>query len=393
MKDSVNPFQEMVESPRAFETAREIDHQPTVWRKTFASVTAMGAAIRSFLFSGAAADRTIVLTGAGSSEYVGRAIAGALQRKLNVEVTTVPTTHFVTHCETVFLPHREYTLLSFARSGNSPESMATFQRVAEQFPRVRQAVITCNKDGTLARIAGRSGSSLCVLLPEETNDRSLAMTSSFTSLALAGLSLGFADSFPSFEPVLDKAVAGAARVMAEYGGCLFDFARLPFTRACYLGSNTLFGCMQEARLKMQEMTAGRVVATFDSFLGLSHGPQVFVNGECVVVASLSSVPAVQRYELDLLKELKAKKQGIGTLILCTKADSEIREVSDAVIELFPSGEPLEDDYRVLTDIVAGQILATFKSVHLGLSPDNPSPEGVINRVVEGVRLYPFPSPP
>ena len=78
--------------------------------------------------------------------------------------------------------------------------------------------------------------------------------------------------------------------MAEYGGCLSDFAHLPFTRACYLGSNTLLGCMQEARLKMQEMTAGRVVAAFDSFLGLRHGPQVFVNGECVVFASLSSVP-------------------------------------------------------------------------------------------------------
>ena len=212
--------------------------------------------------------------------------------------------------------------------------MATFQRVAEQFPRVKQAVITCNKDGTLARLAGQSESSLCVLLPDETNDKSLAMTSSFSSLALAGLCLGFADSFASFEPVLDKAVAGAARVMAEYGGCLSDFAQLPFTRACYLGSNTLLGCMQEARLKMQEMTAGRVVAAFDSFLGLRHGPQVFVNGECVVIASLSSVPSVQRYEMDLLRELKAKKQGIGTLILCAKAGKEVRELSDAVIESF-----------------------------------------------------------
>jgi tagatose-6-phosphate ketose/aldose isomerase len=385
----VNPFQELVSSLPALDTAREIDHQPAAWRRTFASVTAMGAAIRGFLFSGADSARTIILTGAGSSEYVGRAIDRGLQRKLNVEVTTVPTTHFVTHCETVFLPHRDYVLLSFARSGNSPESVATFQRVAEQFPRVKQAVITCNKDGELARLAGRDRSSLCILLPEETNDKSLAMTSSFSSLALAGLSLGFADSFSSFEPVLSKAVAGAERVMAEYAGSLFDFARLPFTRACYLGSNALLGCMQEARLKMQEMTAGRVVAAFDSFLGLRHGPQVFVNGECVVVASLSSVPAVQRYERDLLKELKAKKQGIGTLVLCAKADKEIRELSDAVIELFPSTEPLEDDYRVLTDIVAGQILATFKSIHLGLSPDNPSPDGIINRVVAGVRLYPW----
>jgi tagatose-6-phosphate ketose/aldose isomerase len=385
-------FERMLREPRPLETVREINQQPAAWGETCARVVAMADEIRSFLHRETGADaacRTVILTGAGSSEFVGRSIEGALRRKMAAEVITVPTTHFLTHCESVFLPARDYLLVSFARSGDSPESVATFQQVAERFPRVKQAVITCNKDGSLARLAAKSRDSLCILLPEQTNDKSLAMTSSFSSLALAGLSLGFADAPALFAPLVEKAAAGALRVIAEYGDLLSDFARLPFTRACYLGSNTLLGCMQEARLKMQEMTAGRVASAFDSFLGLRHGPQVFVNGECVVVASLSSDPSVRRYERDLLRELRGKKQGIGTLVICDRADQEMRGLSSAVIELYPSAEPLEDDYRVLTDIVACQILAVFKSIQLGLSPDNPSPDGIINRVVAGITVYPW----
>jgi tagatose-6-phosphate ketose/aldose isomerase len=386
----MNAFQKLRSSPRVLETVREIDQQPAAWVQTAARAGAMRERVRSFL--GRPADgrcRTLILTGAGSSEYVGRSIEAALRRRLGDEVATVPTTHFLTHCDSVFLPTRDYLLVSFARSGDSPESLATFKMVAERFPRVKQAVITCNKDGGLARLAADSRDCLCMLLPEQTNDKSLAMTSSFSSLALAGLSLGFAEAPAELATMVEKAATGARRIMAEYGDLLAELARLPFTRACYLGSNALLGCMHEARLKMQEMTAGRVASCFDSFLGLRHGPQVFVNGECVVIASLSSDPAVRRYERDLLRELREKKQGIGTLVICDRAEREIREVASAVIELYPSGEPLEDDCRVLTDVVACQILAAFKSIQLGLSPDNPSPDGIINRVVAGITVYPW----
>ena len=388
----MNAFERMLHDQDVFLTIKEINQQPAVWRRTLQKVTGMRDKIASFLIAagvGGAPPPTVILTGAGSSEYVGRSIESVLRRRLACEVATVPTTHLVTHWDSVFHPERDYLLVSFARSGNSPESGATFRCVADRLPRARQVAITCNAEGELARLAtGRPGS-LCILLPEETNDRSLVMTSSFSSLALAGLSLGFMGLHELLETAVEKAARGAARIIVEYGDMLEDFARRGFSRACFLGSNTLYGCMQEGRLKMQEMTAGRVAAAYDSFLGLRHGPQVFVNTECVVVASLSSHPKVRRYEMDLLRELKMKKQGCGTLVICGRADREVREVSSDVIELSPFEEPLEDDYRPLTDVVVCQILATFKSIGLGLSPDNPSPEGIINRVVQGITIYPW----
>jgi tagatose-6-phosphate ketose/aldose isomerase len=128
---------------------------------------------------------------------------------------------------------------------------------------------------------------------------------------------------------------------------------------------------------------------FNSFVGLRHGPQVFVNKECAVIAALSSEPYVRKYELDMLRELKAKKQGSGTLVICDRASAEIRDVASDIIELFPAGNAVDDDFRVMTDVMIGQILGTFACLRCGLKPDNPSVAGTINRVVQGVTIYEY----
>jgi tagatose-6-phosphate ketose/aldose isomerase len=387
----VNAFQKLLAAGKPLSTITEIAQQPEVWRKTAKAVSARAAEIQGFLSAPGAPSgpAAIILTGAGSSEFVGRSIEGALRAALGREARTVPTTHLVTHPGSVFLPGQHYILVSFARSGSSPESTAVFRRTAEKFPRVRQLVITCNGDGELAGMARATPGALLVLLPEETNDRSLAMTSSFSSMALAGLGLGTTGAPGALAAVAETAARGAQRLLDEHADALEGFVRRGFSRACFLGSDTLNGCMQEGRLKMAEMTAGRVATLWDSFLGLRHGPQVFVNGECVVIASLASRPEVRRYEMDLLRELRAKKQGRGTLVICARADAEVRAAADVVVDLYPSGDVLADEHRVLTDVVACQVLASFASLANGLSPDNPSPEGIINRVVAGVKIHPW----
>ena len=178
-------------------------------------------------------------------------------------------------------------------------------------------------------------------------------------------------------------------MIAEYGDALKKFADHSMTRACFLGSGTLNGAMQECHLKMQEMTEGRVAAMFNSFVGLRHGPQVFINKECAVVAALSTNEYVRKFEIDMLRELKAKKQGCCTLIICDRATPEIKELGSSVVELFPQGQAVDDDFRVMTDVMVGQILGTFACMHCGLKPDNPSVSGTINRVVQGVTIYPY----
>ena len=394
----MNAFQRLLDMPAGEKkskgiefTPSEIAQQPRMWKETASMLVERRDEALEFLraagLTGDGPESVLVMTGAGSSEFIGNAIVNTLRDLLQREVLSIPTTHLVTHAAQTLVPSHNYTLLSFARSGNSPESVAAIRQVRRAASSLNEIVITCNKDGTLRQEAAGRSDALCLLLPPETNDQGLAMTSSYSAMALCGIGLGFLDRPETLTELADSAGAAVQRVLDDDADTLHEFASLQFDRASFLGSNTLCGTMQECHLKMQEMTEGRVACRFDSFLGLRHGPQVFVNERCAVIAALASDPQVRRYEMDLLRELQAKDQGCGMLVICDRGDEAIRSVASHVVELFPDGDAIGDGYRVLTDVVVGQVLALFKSLDVGLQPDNPSTSGTINRVVKGVVIY------
>ncbi len=371
-------------------TPAEIAQQPGVWLKTADGLIGARQEIYSFLKSGGIYGNrksTLVFTGAGTSEFVGTSVSTGLRKALGRDVFSIPTTHFVTHPDSMLAVKNNYILVSFARSGDSPESVATYDIIKRHYRNARQLVITCNIDGALAKMTDLDKNSYCIILPKETNDRSLVMTSSFSTMALTGLFLGELNNTAVFRSEVKKAAAGAARVMNNYSDMLASLCSKPFNRVSYLGSSNLFGTMQECHLKLQEMTEGKIACRFDSFLGLRHGPQVFINNECLIFAALSGNLRAKRYELDLLKQLKKSRQGMAAVIVCAKADKEIRSLSPHIIELFPDGQAVSDSYRVLTDIVAGQLLGLFKCLDIGHKPDSPSKTGNISRVVKGVTIY------
>ena len=81
-------------------------------------------------------------------------------------------------------------LVSFARSGNSPESMAAVALAEQGVADCHHLIFTCNAEGALYAEGKRLRKAHVVLLPEETNDRGFAMTSSFPGMMLAA-SLAF----------------------------------------------------------------------------------------------------------------------------------------------------------------------------------------------------------
>lgn len=371
----------------SWHTAREIAQQPTVWPKVLDLLEARHDETCRFLESAGAAGSghaALLLTGAGSSEFVGRAAAPSLRARLHRATAAVPTTHFVTHPDTHFTPGSPAVVIHFARSGDSPESLAAWTLLRRARPDARHVVITCNESGALRREAARDPSALVLVLPPETNDRSLAMTSSFTSLTLCAIGLGWLDALPELRLRLDAARAAARWIIEESSDALETFGSRDFRRACFLGSDALEGAMSEGALKMLELTAGAVAVMSNSFLGVRHGPQVFIDDRCAVVACLSSEPKVRRYEIDLLRELRRKRQGGWVAAVSTRDDPALRDIVDLPVIL--SAE-VPDALRVLTDMVVCQVLAFSRSRALGLDPDNPSPGAVISRVVQGVTIY------
>jgi tagatose-6-phosphate ketose/aldose isomerase len=94
--------------------------------------------------------------------------------------------------------------VSFARSGNSPESTAAVQLVRDLVPNARFLNITCNADGELAQQGAND--SHFNLMPAASCDRGFAMTSSFTCMLLAALSV----LDPDFQPARLNKLAGWA---------------------------------------------------------------------------------------------------------------------------------------------------------------------------------------
>jgi len=108
----------------------------------------------------------------------------------------------------------------------------------------------------------------------------------------------------------------------------------------------------------------------------------FVKSDTFVLCLLSSDQVRRLYEIDLLRELRAKK--IGYLV----GIADPAESKDLFDEVIPAVAPHADDaLRTPYEIIAPQLLGYHLSLRIGLNPDSPSPDGVINRVVQGVILH------
>jgi tagatose-6-phosphate ketose/aldose isomerase len=362
---------------------REVMQQPAAWRKTAETICRQKAEIAQMLDAG----QQLLLSGAGTSDYVGRSVETLLRQRLGKDVKSRPSTDLVTDPEGLF-PKKPFVLISFARSGNSPEGNAAFALANQLRPEfAHHIVVTCNPDGELAALAKESKTpALLVLMPPETNDKALAMTSSYSSMVIAAQGFAYLADTETYRRQVEQLAAAAEQLLHTVPDALAELGGEGFSRAVFLGSNALFGAAWEGHLKVQEMTAGKVICKAESMLGLRHGPMAVIHQDTVVVTFLSADPFVARYELDLLREIKAKGIGYKTVAICQKATPEIAQFADLLLE---TKTDLPDAILPPLFIVPAQLLALFRSLALGLKPDAPSAGGVINRVVQGVKIYPY----
>lgn len=373
-------------------TLSEILQQPGSWIETS---TALAKALEAGSVRGTfdPPPEAIVFTGSGSSHYVGECLANGLQASLQLPVLAIPAGTLLTHWRGT-LPQGRGLLVSIARSGDSPESVAVVDMLLASAPQYRHLVITCNARGRLATHYRGDPHVAVIILDERTNDRSLVMTSSFTNLLLAGRALARMQQLDMYTERAARVAAIASRVIERNTDDLAAVARSGFSSAVYLGSGGRFGSARESALKMLEMSAGRVITTAETFLGLRHGPLAAVDADTLVVAFLSCDPTVRAYECDVLRELDRKGLGrrrvlVGDGIAGDDIGSDLRRANQLVVET-PGLAALGDDDAPLLDVLVGQLLAFFNCLHLGFEPDAPS-QGVLTRVVEEFSIHRSPA--
>jgi tagatose-6-phosphate ketose/aldose isomerase len=364
-------------------TAREIAQQPAMLRKTHERLTARKESVEGFF--GRLLDRPatrVILAGAGTSSFIGECLVPYLAARLPCRVEAIPTTDLVCAPYLYFAADAPTLLVSFGRSGNSPESVAAVDLANELVRDVHHLAITCNPDGALARGVEQSGRGITILLPEETHDRSFAMTSSFSCMTYAALaSLSGIDSAGVRVGRMAQAVES---VISTQAGAMKKLAGRGFERVVYLGSLIFKGLAREAALKLLELTDGGIIAAYDSPMGFRHGPKTIVNDTTLVAIFLSNHPYTRRYDVDLLEEIRREGNAGGLLAITARNDGIALGIDQIVL---PSMEDATDVDLLIPFIAAPQIFAFEQSIGRGLSPDHPNISGTVNRVVQGVRIH------
>ncbi len=371
-------------------TIHEIYQQPATWRKTCAQLAACKDELQKFLDQVVKAeDFDIVLTGAGTSEFVGNSLYHALNNKYNFKVKSYASTDIVPNPEDTLSRTKPTLLVNFGRSGNSPESVGSVEAAEVVCQNLYHLFVTCNCEGALSKLADSRDNCFALNLTPETHDKSFAMTSSYSNMYLATYLALNLDRLDEITAAVEKiCVAGENFLNNQYEAVAQIVNEFDFDRIVYLGNIALKGVAQESALKMLELTAGKVATMYDSQLGFRHGPKSIINDSTLTVAYLSDDAYRRQYELDLIKEMAGQRKGNKIAVVYNKACPGIEELADYTIQI-NVGCDMENIMLGLDFIMFAQTLAVMKSLSMGITPDNPCPTGEVNRVVKGVILYPY----
>lgn len=377
--------EEMLHKANAYNTAKEISQQPNTWKKTVELIKSRKAEIQSFLAQlGELGSFDIVLMGAGTSEYIGNTLVRYLNKLSHFNARSIATTDMILNPELYINSNKKTLFISYGRSGNSPESVGSVQAINTVSKNAYHLFITCNKEGSLAKLAINNEKIFAIELPEETNDLGFAMTSSFTNMLCATVLCFNLDHLDQFEKFVYNLATSVENQLSDNAETIYDLVKdFDFERIIYLGSECMKGYAQESALKILELTQGRVSTLFDTLTGFRHGPKSFINPKTLIVVYLSDDEFVSRYELDLIRELKAQQKGYKILVVKHK---EVECMGDYTIQCDYSEMPME--LVGLKMVMIAHLIAFFKSLSLGITVDNPCPTGEVNRVVTGVTIYP-----
>lgn len=363
-------------------TEREIRQQPDCWMQSLAQLEAQRQAIDAFLMPVLALpELKIILTGAGTSAFIGDMIAPWLASQTGRNIVAIPTTDLVTNPMDYLQAEQPTLLVSFGRSGNSPESVAAVALVDRFVTQSFHLAITCNEGGSLYQNAQANQNALALLMPAQTHDRGFAMTSSITTMMASCLAVFVPEivNRTTFADVADR----CRKIIAAQGDFSEPvFGDLPWQRVVYLGSGGLQGTAHESALKVLELTAGKIAAFYESPTGFRHGPKSLVDENTLVVMFISAHPYTRQYDRDLLNELLRDGQAMQVLAI---ADDTF---ADAHIHL-PSARAFNDVEQAFCFLMYAQIFALTQSIKAGITPDTPSVSGTVNRVVQGVIIHPW----
>lgn len=370
----------------ALTTAKEILQQPVLWKRLAELLKNQQAEINAFMEElPPLCQLRIILTGAGSSAFIGESLQAMLLRTIGLRTETIATTDIVSAPES-YLADVPTLLVSFSRSGESAESMEALKLAAKHIKKLYNLVAVCKKSSTLEKLAKDTSATLVLDMPEGSSDLGFAMTSSVSCMILGTYSVLSALNADDFGIYIRLIADSAEKEFKPMDELAQKIAAFQYDRIVYLGSGGLKGLAHEGAIKSLELTNGKVNASYETPMGFRHGPKAVLNNTTLTVHFVSPIQKTQLYDLDLLNEVvlqkRANRQAALVPVGCGTPD---------MVDYVFSYELMGQKYVELTAYLKGllflQLLSLEKSMLSGTPTDNPNPSGEVNRIVQGVIIH------
>lgn len=374
---------------KAIFTAEEITSQPRLWKEMGAALIARKEEITDFMNQVTNEKNIrIVFTGAGSSAFVGETLQYMLANELGLHSECIHTTDIVSVPDSTLLD-MPTLLISYARSGESPESTAAVRFAKKRIKNLYNIIVVCDKDSSLARLGNETEKTLVLDMPKGSCDRGFAMTSSVSCMSLATWCLFHYKELEVYVKETKTFADSLEKEMDLIADKAKEIAKNDYRRLIWLGCGALKGLAREACVKSMELTNGYVHAGYDAPTGFRHGPKTVIDNKTMTIHFISNQPYTTQYDVDFVKEMIGEKK--ENLIVTVK-DRKLQDESAAgdyeVLYEIPEGTKAESEMGAyLKSLVFSQLLSFMKSLECGLTTDNPCPKGEVNRVVQGVEIY------
>lgn len=383
--------EEVLKSKSSYNTAKEILQQPKLWKETLENFKKIKNNLEEYFKEiGLNEEFQVIFTGAGTSEYIGNILELFLKKNSNLEFKSIGTTEILNNPLNYLKKDRKILLVSFARSGDSPESVGVVDLINENVKDIYHLFITCNKEGALAKISEENKKTFLLLMPEKSNDKGFAMTSSFSCMLLSGI-LAFSSNIEKKYEEIDKIIELASKELNKKYVKIKKLAEEAHERIVILGSGILSGLGQEISLKIMELSAGKVIAVNNTTLGFRHGPKAIINEKTIIFNLINESNYAKKYDEDLLEEMKSDEKANKIVVYCINKNEKIEKNSDELVFVEKNDNNILDNQlaSLFIYLVYGQMYAFFKSQYLGNTTDNPFPTGEVNRVVKKFKIYKF----
>ena len=369
-------------------TTAEIAQQPELWRDTLNIYRENKEAIEAFLAEARAMGEgrlSVVFTGAGTSDYVGDTCAPYLRHAGNTDLydfKPIATTDIVS-APRDFLRAEDPTLVvSFARSGNSPESLAAVAVAKELVHNVKFLNITCAPEGKLAVESADDPNALTLLIPRA-NDKGFAMTGSYSCMTLLSTLI--------FDTASDEQKAEWVETIAKMGEEVIaresevaDYLAGDFNRVTYLAPAPLAALLRRASLRFSSLLTAwlPLLTTLPWAIVTDPSPSSTIRRSSSCSSTTTPTP--------VSTTSTSSTRSVATRSLSTPSPFS-RKVPPSM-RVSPSPLRLRGTSRGLPCSAVRDVcpaISLLNSVRVGNTPDTPSPTGTVNRVVKGVTIHPF----